>query len=173
MKYEIRNCWTGAVQITAEIDCDETTTLGVKVGLAIRWALEHGANLHGADLSDADLRGANLRGANLCDAKGLEQFTILPAGVLTGYKKLGNGKIATLQIPAKAKRVNAYGSRKCRAEYAKVISGTGRASWDCSFKYAPGKIVRPVKPFEPDPRMVCASGIHFFITRQEAEDFQL
>ena len=75
MKFEIKNRWTGNVQFTAEIEADDNTPWGVKVGLAIKWAYESGANLSGANLSganlsdanlsDAYLSGANLSGANL------------------------------------------------------------------------------------------------------------
>jgi hypothetical protein len=129
------------------------------------------ANLSSANLRSADLRGANLDGADLRDTKGLDQFCILPAGTLRGYKKLADGIIAELEIPARAKRINAYGYRKCRASYAKVLKGRGVAQYDDTFRYEPGKIVRPRKPFDPDPRVECGSGIHFFITKQEAIDY--
>jgi hypothetical protein len=142
----------------------------------LRGANLRGADLRGADLCGADLRGANLYdanlgGADLCGAKGLDKFCILPAGTLRGYKKLADGTIAELEIPARAKRINAYGCRKCRASYAKVLKGRGVAQYDGEFRYEPGKIVRPRKPFDPDPRVQCGSGIHFFITKQEAIDY--
>ena len=127
-----------------------------------------GANLSGANLTGADLSGANLICADLSGAKGLEQFCILPAGEIIGYKKLADGTIATLRIPADAKRVNAYGSRKCRAEFAYVVEGTGKAKHDGTL-YAPG-FIAPDK-YNDDPRVECSHGIHFFITRQEAEDY--
>ena len=83
MKFEIKNRFTGDVQFTAEIDCDDAASIGVKIGLAVRWACRHGADLRGAvlrdavlsdavlsgaDLSDADLRDADLRGAVLSGA---------------------------------------------------------------------------------------------------------
>ena len=126
------------------------------------------ADLSEADLRGADLSGANLRGADLTNAKGLEPQSILPEGDIVGYKKLADDVIATLRIPASARRVNAYGSRKCRAEYALVVSGTGRAKHNGA-AYAPGWIY-PDK-YDPDPRVECSHGIHFFITRKEAEDY--
>ncbi len=73
MKYDVLNCFTGKVQFTAEIECDEHASSRFKVGLAVRWALKSGAdligaNLRGADLSNAYLSGANLRGADLSNA---------------------------------------------------------------------------------------------------------
>ena len=126
-------------------------------------------DLTSANLRGADLRGATLGGANLADCKGLEQQCILPAGEIVGYKKLADGTIATLRIPAIAKRVNAYGSRKCRAEFAYVVEGTGQAKHD-GMAYVQGARVEPDK-FNPDPRVECSHGLHFFITKTEAEEY--
>ena len=70
MKFEVENRWTGKVHFVADIECDDNATIGVKIGLSVKWAVLtradlRGANLRGADLRGADLRGANLRGANL------------------------------------------------------------------------------------------------------------
>ena len=67
---EVRNRWTDRVQFTAEITCAPDTAIGVKLGLAVKWARRSGAVLRGAvlrdaDLSDADLSGADLSGADL------------------------------------------------------------------------------------------------------------
>ena len=62
---EIRNRWTNKVQFVAEITCAPDATIGVKIGLAVRWARRNGAVLRGADLRGADLSGADLRGADL------------------------------------------------------------------------------------------------------------
>ena len=73
IKFDVTNRFTGAVQFTAEIDCDEVASLSIKLGLAVRWGLKAGANLRdaylgGANLRDAYLGGADLRDANLRDA---------------------------------------------------------------------------------------------------------
>jgi hypothetical protein len=77
--FEIRNRWTNAVQVTAQIDCAPDAPESVKLGLAVRWAVKERANLCGAKLCWADLCGAklnwadlretNLRGAKLRGAK--------------------------------------------------------------------------------------------------------
>ena len=79
IKFDIKNRWTGKVQFTAEIDCDESEATSVKIGLAVKWAVEvranlagaylAGANLARAYLADADLADAYLAGANLAGAK--------------------------------------------------------------------------------------------------------
>ena len=150
-------------------------------GADLRGANLRGANLYGANLQDANLRGANLYGANLYradlrgaglqGAAGLEQQCIVPGGYLIGYKKLKGGAIATLRIPEDAERVNAYGSRKCRASYAICIEGEGVDARSGKVEYAPGRLIRP-DGFDPDPRLECSHGIHFFITRREAEEYE-
>ena len=74
MKFEIKNRWTSKVQFTAEIDCDESTSISVKLGMAIKLAVKSGADLIGADLSGADLSGANLRGANISGVPVIENI---------------------------------------------------------------------------------------------------
>jgi uncharacterized protein YjbI with pentapeptide repeats len=131
-----------------------------------------GANLSYADLSGADLRYTNLSYADLSGARGLAQQVIAGEGVLVGYKKTLCGGIVTLCVPAAAARVNAYGSRKCRAEYAVVVDApAGSVSrFDGVTKYVAKRRVTP-DSYDPDPRVECSHGIHFFITRAEAEAY--
>ncbi len=90
------------------------------------------------------------------------------------YKKCKNNVIVKLLIPKEAKRSQAFG-RKCRAEYAKVIeifgAKKGISNHDNNFIYEVGKIVKPTKPFSENWQDECASGIHFFITKIEAENY--
>ena len=89
MQFEIRSRWTGNVQFTADIECDEGTPLGIKVGLAVKWAFKSGADLSGADLSGADLSGAVLRDADLSDA--VLRGAVLRDAVLSGAKAIFAG----------------------------------------------------------------------------------
>jgi hypothetical protein len=139
-----------------------------------------GANLQGANLKGANLKGANLKGANLQGAY-LDEKTVLPAfqiceGDLIVYKKI-QGRIVTLAIPKDAKRTASIIGRKCRAEYALVLDIEGHssvASDGCghgpSTTYEEGKEVRP-DSYDDDWRVECSHGIHFFLTRKEAEDW--
>jgi len=68
MKFAVLNRFSGEVQFTADIDCDASASRSVKLGLAVKWAIENKADLRGADLRGADLRGANLSEANLREA---------------------------------------------------------------------------------------------------------
>jgi len=65
MKFEIKNWLSGAVIFTAEIECADDAPLSIKLGLAVKKAVEAKASLRSADLSYADLRSADLRSADL------------------------------------------------------------------------------------------------------------
>ena len=136
------------------------------------------ANLYGANLSRANLYGADLSGANLSRAKNIPAIAIartriLPAGSLIGFKKVftpaGNG-IVVLRVPDGAKRSSAFG-RKCRAEYVEVIEAPKGAYTDehgPRTEYRAGETVRP-DSWDDDWQNECSHGIHFYITREEAE----
>ena len=137
--------------------------------------VKESANLAGANLAGANLYGANLYGATLAGATGIldnviQRRRICPDGEFIGYKKLANGTIATLRVPADVQRVGGVVGRKCRAEYVEVINGSGLSRYNGATKYEPGTVVRP-DSFDPDPLVECGHGIHFFITRYEAEEF--
>ena len=78
MEYDIQNRFSGEIQFTANFACADDFTDSVKIGLAVRWAIENDvdlsgailryANLYGANLREADLTEANLYGANLREA---------------------------------------------------------------------------------------------------------
>ena len=136
-----------------------------------------GADLSGVDLRRADLRGADLSGVDLRRARNIPPIAaartlITPAGEIIGWKKLSGGVICKLSIPSDAKRHNATG-RKCRAEYAIVLEGEGASTHDETFVYRVGRTVRPTTPFDDDRWNECASGIHFYLTREEAEEHSL
>ena len=195
MKAQIKHRWNDSVLF----ECDVPE--GLDSGLHLRHALEKatearaylsganlsganlsdaylsGANLSGANLSDANLRGANLSDANLSDAKDAElaiaRTRILAQGALIGWKKCRNGVIVKLRIPEEAKRSHAFG-RKCRAEFADVLEIDGAevaiSSHDGKTEYRVGQRVMP-DSFSDDWQEECAPGIHFFITREEAENY--
>ncbi len=138
------------------------------------------ANLRGANLREADLYGANLREADLYGAKGenienilISHTSILPEGDLIGYKKCINGIIVKIKIPDSAKRSNATG-RKCRAEFIEVLEIYGAdeaiSSHDNKTVYKVGEIVKCDK-WDKNRWEECSGGIHFFITKLEAENY--
>ena len=131
-----------------------------------------GADLRGADLSDADLRGADLSGADLRGAEKLRLGRILTEP-LTGYKKTKEGVVITAEIPAGAIVFCINGS-KCRTNRAKITDMGGHevlhSSYDNSFEYRLGQEIN-IKDFNLMYNVECASGFHFFRTREEAENY--
>jgi len=138
-------------------------------GADLEGANLRGANLTGANIREADLRWADLRGADLLEAK-LPHFQ-LPEGVLIVWKAVA-GNIVCLSIPAEARRTATPIGRKCRAEYADVVSiEGGRPATTRGLEYVVGQRVTPDN-YDPDIRVECTNGIHFFTTREEAEEFR-
>jgi hypothetical protein len=144
-------------------------------GADLREADLREANLREADLREADLREANLREADLCGAKNVpdrwvSKMRIVPDGELIMWKKLADRTICKLLVPAAAGRVGGL-ARKCRVEYAVVLEGEGESTRDATavLQYRVGKEVR-AKNWDPNPLVVCAGGIHCYVTREEAED---
>ena len=137
----------------------------------------YGADLRSANLSSANLYGADLSSANLKDAKYADlviaQTRILPAGSLIGWKKCKHDVIVKLRIPEEARRSHAFG-RKCRAEFADVLEIIGAeqavSSHDGVTVYRTGERVTP-DSFDENWQEECAPGIHFFITKEEAENY--
>ena len=150
-------------------------------GANLRGANLYGANLYGANLYGANLRGANLYDANLCGAKNVSIPIACPdTGDFIGWKKCQCDAIVKLKIPDDAQRLSATG-RKCRCDKAVVLEiqnldgtlydGTIVASnRDSDFLYEIGKTVE-VNDFDTDRWKECSTGIHFFITRQEAVNY--
>ena len=144
-----------------------------------------GANLRGAGLECANLQGANLEGADLVDSdlvgacvvgfRGAPKPCSMvppPAGEFVGWKKLDGGVICKLLIPADAQRFGGYVSHKCRASHAVVLDGEGWSAHDPCFNYSIGCVVGPTRDFDTNPFVECSTGIHFFMTRGEAEAYQ-
>ena len=134
------------------------------------------ANLSCADLRRADLSCANLSGANLSDIIFDEYSSFFALccpeeGEFIAWKKCKENVIVKLKIPAESKRSSAT-SRKCRAEYAEVVEVFGAefgvSKYDSSIKYVVGETVK-CHEWEEDRWIECGGGIHFFITRREAE----
>ena len=152
-------------------------------GADLRGADLRGANLYGADLSGANLYGADLRGANLYGAN-LNQKTEIrlcitcpDTGSFIAWKSAG-GYIVKLEIPEDAKRSSAT-SRKCRCDKARVLEIQNRdgskadvieVESDRGGIYRIGEMVYPDE-WDDNRWNECSNGIHFFVTRMEAEDW--
>jgi len=169
-------------------------------GADLRCADLRCANLSGANLSDADLfggnlkggnlRGADLSGANLSGAKNIPYIPLVcpEEGSFIGWKKavgvIDNHElyiIVKLEIPETAKRSSAM-SRKCRCSEAKVLEfynldgsvfdGEVISKYNPKFEYRKGEIIYP-NSFDEDRWNECSNGIHFFMNRQEAIDYNI
>jgi hypothetical protein len=110
----------------------------------------------------------------------LAETIILPEGELIGWKKLRDNIIAKVLIPTDAKRSNATG-RKCRAQFVRVLElidmkdkrlsvKEGVSDRDGKTKYVKGEVVKCDK-WDDERLNECSGGIHFFITRIEAEEY--
>ena len=144
-----------------------------------------GADLRGAYLRDADLGGAYLGGANLRDAKNIPFVPIAcPSdGAFIGWKKVfyqATSYLVKLLIPEDAKRSSSTGT-KCRCDKAKVIEIINlkhqdekvdkvvSSNYSTTF-YRVGEMVYPDE-WDDNRWNECSHGIHFFINRQEAEEY--
>lgn len=145
-----------------------------------------GTSLRGADLAGADICGANLwcavlEKANLTDVRsdGATRFFRLycpEKGAFMGYKKCCDDRIVELLIPSDAKRTSAT-RNSCRCSKAKVLI---IKNFDCTqyydeawslvdenFVYRRGCQVE-VPDFDEDRWNDSTTGIHFWMTREEA-----
>ena len=162
-KFEVRNRWTNRIQFTAEIKCNPDASIGVKLGLAVRWGYRSGAVLRDADLSGADLSGADLRGAVLsgavlsgADLSGAvlsgavlseileKEVPLIPnidAAILAAIEKNKAAGTNGLEMRSwhgdeeKANEAEWCGTTHCRAGYA--ICMAGKAGFDLEKKYGP------------------------------------
>ena len=136
----------------------------------LRWA-----NLRWADLSGADLRWADLSEADLSDKEKIRKGKIMKKKA-TVYKKCRN-KIVELELQ-KGSIVFSINNNKCRTNKAKVISIDGESDkgitiasdYDSSFIYEVGKMVE-IEDFDLMYNVECSTGIHFFWTKEEVEEY--
>ena len=132
------------------------------------------ADLNNANLSNANLSGANLCGANIRNTKGslieYRKGKILTETII-GYKKCINDIIVTLEIPRGA-IVFSINGNKCRTNKAKVIAIDGSDRAFSQYKYMSYYIGDEftIYDFNCEYNQECAEGIHFFMTRKEAEN---
>ena len=123
-------------------------------------------------LTGAAQFAADMRGSNLYGAKEIPPI-IAPEGQIIGWKKCQRDVVVMLSVPADARRSNATG-RKFRAEFADVVevfgAEVGLSRHDGKTEYRAGQRVTCDKWCE-DRWQECAGGIHFFLSREEAEAY--
>ena len=148
----------------------------------LRYADLDDADLRDANLRYADLRDANLRYADLRDAKNIPYIPLeCPSdGAFIGWKKIDKILIK-LEIPEDARRSSAT-TNKCRCDKAKVLGfydilGVNELDMtelvnneykEC--KYVKGEMVYP-DSFDEDRWNECSHGIHFFVNKQDAINY--
>ena len=134
------------------------------------------ATLNNTNIDEAYLEACILYNTHIDNATGslleYRRGKILTESII-GYKKCQNNVIVTLEIPKDAIVFSINGD-KCRTNKAKVIAidGADRAfSKFCRMTYYVGDEFN-IKDFNCEYNRECANGIHFFMTREEAEAYQ-
>lgn len=141
------------------------------------------STLYGTNFSNASLTNTKITKCDTDECTCNLMLNCPEKGSFTAFKKARSDSseqvVVELRVPADAKRSSAT-SRKCRVSKAKVISITscdGKQSYKTAhacyrhvFKYTVGEVVK-VDDFDKDRWNECAPGIHCFITRQEAVNY--
>ena len=131
-----------------------------------------GANLSGADLINSELEYADLTDTILDEKEQCRKGIVLTESI-AGYKKAYEDKIITLKIPIDAK-VFSINNNKRRTNKVKVIDMQGETELssihDNDFKYHVGDEIE-ITDFDERYNVECSTGIHFFLTREEAENY--
>lgn len=134
------------------------------------------ANISGTNMRASVLEGANLEGITSSEETRWFRMHCPEIGAFLGYKKCCNNRLVQLLIPADAKRTSAT-LPTCRCNKAKVLTiksfdykRSYEEAWslvDENFVYRVGEWVE-VKNFNEDRWFDSTTGIHFFLTREEA-----
>lgn len=143
---------------------------------AMRYNDLTGANIEGADLFAAVLEHAKLDGIIYNDETRWFKMHCPETGPFLGYKKCFNNRLVQLLIPEDAKRTSAT-MNSCRCSKAKVLTIKSfdyqeefDEAWslvDENFVYRKGEWVE-VPDFNEDRWQDSTTGIHFWLTREEA-----
>ena len=143
---------------------------------AMRYNDLTGANIEGADLFAAVLEHAKLDGIIYNEETKWFKLHCPETGPFLGYKKCFNNRLVQLLIPADAKRTSAT-MNSCRCSKAKVLTIKSfdykeefDEAWslvDENFVYRKGEWVE-VLDFNEDRWQDSTTGIHFWMTREEA-----
>lgn len=136
-------------------------------------------NIEGADLYGAVLEFARLEGIRSDENTKWFRMHCPETGAFLAYKKCVNDRMVQLLVPADAKRTSAT-LRSCRCNKAKVLTIKSfdfkenfDEAWslvDENFVYRKGEWVE-VKDFNENRWQDSTTGIHFWMTRAEAEAY--
>jgi hypothetical protein len=94
---------------------------------------------------------------------------------IIGYKKTREGVVIKAEIPAGA-IVFSINGKKCRTNRAKIIDMNGHtvlhSGYDFTFAYTLGQEIE-ILDFDPCYSHECAPGFHFFMTEEEAREYNV
>lgn len=134
------------------------------------------ANIEDANMNYANLEHANLEGIIYNDNTKYFKLRCPEKGAFIAWKKCVDFRMVQLLIPEDAKRTSAT-LNACRCSKAKVLSiksidykesyDWARSFVDENFIYKVGKMME-ITNFNEDRWMDSTTGIHFFMTREEA-----
>lgn len=141
-------------------------------------------NTETATFKNAVLKGVNVSDCDFSErltegAKKLTAYLCCPEeGSFIAWKKCKDDLLVKLLIPERAARTG-KNSRSCRSSEAKVLEiidshgfshNEAFSLYDESLVYRKGNSIYPKEPFD-DSLFHNGSGIHFFLSRKEAEDY--
>jgi hypothetical protein len=150
MKFNIINRFSGEVQFTAEICCEDDVSIPHKICLAIEWAVNNDADLSCANLSCANLSDANLSDADLSDAD-LSCANLSHANLYCANLSGANLSGANLVKRMGVEQGNTYWKR-----FSDGLNNNGY-----QFKVGLNEL-RPNEIFANDERVTCSyPGFHF------------
>lgn len=142
------------------------------------------ADLHNSDISGANCYYALFEYTNLDEVKYNDRTKFYKLhcpeeGGFVAYKKCVENRVVTLYIPKDAKRTSATGIT-CRTNKVKVLmieSFDGNIRYEEAYSfveedfcYKVGQTIE-VKDFNEDRWMDSTTGIHFFMTKEEAKAY--
>ena len=143
----------------------------------------HYADLCGANLYGVDIDGISLYGANLRKAKNIPYIPLAcpTDGAFIGWKKIEGEWLVKLRIPEDARRSSAT-TQKCRCDKAEVLAitdlnGNKPVKEITNYRrvktrYKVGEMVYP-DDFDDDRWNECSNGIHFFVNKQDAINYEV
>ena len=137
----------------------------------MRYANMRSVDMRNANMIGVDMIGANMKGADMRGVDRLKKGIKLSEPII-GWKKCKNNVLVKLEIPRGA-IVFSINNKKCRTDKAKVLEiiGADRAYSNYKFfSYYVGDIIE-IFNFNCEYNVECAEGIHFFRTREEAENY--
>lgn len=130
------------------------------------------AKLYGANLANVYMDRANLATTNLDKKEEYRKGVILSESI-KGWKRCEDDVYVELEIP-KGAVVFCINGKRCRTNKAKVLSVSngymGRSLYDRKFTYEVGEEIE-IEDFDLMYNVEFGSGIHFFKTRKEAEEY--